>query len=138
MSPARALLALTLLVAAGCAPADPRQALAGEFIDRLFVTIDQAAARELATGLAVEKLDEEIRLRGDQAIDEGTRQPRVSYRFLEWGNPGRADVASLVYELRVAPDGIEAFSHRLILTLRRTGDDWRVSNYTLDEAAAGD
>jgi hypothetical protein len=126
-----ALIALAALAAA-CAPGDPQQAVAEQFIDRVFVVIDQAAARELATGLAISKLDEEIRLRGDVAIDETTRQPRVTYDLLERrGAPGDATV-SLVYTLYVAPDGIDSFTRRLILTMRRVADGWRVANYTLE------
>jgi hypothetical protein len=132
-----AVLATSLVLVSACEPADPRRSVAEQFIDRLFVVIDQAAARELATGLAVEKLDEEIRLRGDAEIDESTRQPRVNYSFLE-GRGGLGDEASsLVYELYVAPDGADSFSRRLILTMRRAGDAWRVSNYSLESPPAG-
>jgi hypothetical protein len=122
----------------GCTSGDPRRVVAEDFIDRLFVTIDQPAARELAVGLAAAKIDEEIRLKGDQAIDDATRQPRINYRFVQHADAGGedatagADAASLVYELHVAPDGADAFSRRLILTLRRADGGWRVANYTLE------
>lgn len=120
-------------LAGACAPADPQQAVAERFIDRLFVEIDQRAARELSVGLATTKIDEEIRLTAGQAIDEATLKPRVHYRFLQraGGQPDEG-TASLVYELRVSPDGVDAFTRRLILTLRRDGDAWRVANYTLE------
>jgi hypothetical protein len=122
----------------GCKSGDPRRAVAEAFIDRLFVTIDQSAARELAVGLAAAKIDEEIRLKGDQAIDETTRQPHINYRFVQHADAGGKDAeagedaSSLVYELHVAPDGADAFSRRLILTLRRADGSWRVANYTLE------
>jgi hypothetical protein len=131
------VLATGLVLASACEPGDPRRAVAEQFIDRLFVVIDQAAARELATGLAVEKLDEEIRLRGDVEIDESTRQPRVSYSLLEGRGDLDDEASSLVYELYVAPDGTDAFSRRLILTMRRAGDAWRVANYTLESPPGG-
>jgi hypothetical protein len=126
-------------LALGCKSGDPRRAVAEDFIDRLFVTIDQPAARELAVGLAAAKIDEEIRLKGDQAIDEATRQPHINYRFVQHADAGGKDpgaggkdATSLVYELHVAPDGADAFSRRLILTLRRADGSWRVANYTLE------
>jgi len=126
-------VALVLVaLALGCRSADPRRAVAEDFIDRLFVTIDQPAARQLAVGLAAAKIDEEIRLKEGQAIDETTRQPRVHYRFIQHADAGTDDASSLVYELHVAPDGADAFTRRLILTLRRGEGSWRVANYTLE------
>ncbi len=126
-----AALAAALLALAGCASSDPRRALAERFIDALFVEIDQPAARTLATGLAASKIDEEIRLKTGQAIDESTRQPSVHYTYVQSAGD-HEDSASLVYDLHVAPDGADAFTRRLILTLRRDGDAWKVANYTLE------
>jgi hypothetical protein len=123
------LVALTAF--ASCRSSDPRQAVAERFIDELFIKIDQPAARELATGLAVSKLDEEIRLKQGQAIDESTRQPQIHYSFVHAAD-GSGDTSSLVYDLRVAPDGADAFTRRLVLTLRRDGGSWKVANYTLE------
>ena len=135
----RLLVAVSVvLLTVACQSPDPRRAVAEEFIDRLFVVIDQHAARELAVGLAVEKLDEEIRLKGDETIDEGTRQPRVTYALLEQRDGSGDDTASLVYELRVAPDGAERFDRHLMLTLRRFEGAWQVANYTLATPAASD
>jgi hypothetical protein len=121
-----------LLALASCRSSDPRQAAAERFIDALFIKIDQPAAHELATGLAASKLDEEIRLKAGQAIDESTRQPRINYTFVQFG-ADQGDTASLVYDLHVAPDGADSFTRRLILTLRQD-DGWKVSNYTLESS----
>lgn len=130
---ALALAGITALLAAGCASSDARRAVAEQFIDRLYVTIDQPAARELAVGLAAAKIDEEIRLKAGQAIDESTRQPSIHYSFVKHGDDGTGGTSSLTYDLHIAPDGADAFTRRLILTLRRDGDGWRVANYTLDD-----
>lgn len=110
--------------------------MAEEFIERQFVTIDQVRAKELAVGLAIAKLDEEIRLKGDQVIDDTTRKPNVSYELIESRAEPDGDVASLVYTLHVVPDGVEPFTSRLILTLRRGEQGWRIANYSLDAAPA--
>jgi hypothetical protein len=128
---------VTAAATAACSTPDPRRAVAEAFIDQLFVVIDQQAARELATGLAIAKLDEELRLRGDVQIDESTRQPRVTYTFRESRGDVSDEASSLVYDLHVAPDGTDAFTRRLILTVRRVGDVWRVGNYTLEATAVG-
>ncbi len=120
--------------ALGCEPADPRRGVAEDFIDRLFVVIDQHSARELATGLAVKKLDEEIRLRGDVQIDTATRQPHVTYSFIESRGDASQPASSVVYELHVSLDGADEFTRRLVLTLRQIESEWRVGNYTLEAA----
>ena len=126
-----AILTLTMLAMPGCHSSDPRQATAERFIDELFIKIDQPGARRLATGLAASKIDDEIRLKDGQAIDDTTRQPRIHYTFVQAG-PEQDDAASLVYDLHVAPDGADAFTRRLVLTVRQDGGAWKVANYTLD------
>ena len=128
---------VTLLVAivaslAACESADPRRAVAERFIDQLFVRIDQHGARELTTGLATSKIDEEIRLKAGQQIDDATRQPSVAYGLVQATGDDAAPTASLVYDLHVSPDGADTFTRRLILTVRKDGDQWKVSNYTLE------
>ncbi len=127
-----AFVALATTLLAGCTSSDPRRGVAEQFIDRLYVRIDQPAARELAVGLAAAKIDEEIRLKAGQAIDESTRQPSVHYSFVQHGDDGQGGTSSVVYELHVSPDGADAFTNKLILTLRRDGEAWRVANYTLE------
>src|SRR6266849_1771951 len=119
-SPLAAALVAALLLAGGCHSSDPRQALAEHFIDALFIKIDQPSARELATGLAASKIDEEIRLKTGQAIDESTRQPTIHYTFVQLGG-SENESASLVYDLHVSADGADSFTQRLILTLRQDG-----------------
>jgi hypothetical protein len=118
-------------ILAGCESADPRRAVAERFIDQLFVRIDQHAARELTTGLATSKIDEEIRLKAGQQIDESTRQPSVAYGLVQ-ASRDDGPTASLVYDLHVSPDGADTFTQRLVLTVRKEGDAWKVSNYTLE------
>ena len=127
-------LVAALFLAAACHSSDPRQALAERFIDALFIRIDQPSARELATGLAASKIDEEIRLKAGQAIDESTRQPAIHYTFVQVGS-AQEDSASLVYDLHVSPDGADSFTRRLILTLRQNSGSWKVANYTLETPA---
>jgi hypothetical protein len=124
-------------LAPGCHSSDPRRAAAERFMDELFIKIDQQAARRLTTGLATSKVDEEIRLKAGQQIDESTRQPSIHYTFAQSGG-SEGDTASLVYDLHVAPDGADAFTRRLILTMRRDGGEWKVANYTLESPSIPD
>jgi len=128
---ALATLALMSVALPGCQSSDARQAVAERFIDELYIKIDQPAARRLAIGLAASKIDEEIRLKDGQAIDDTTRQPHIHYTFVQ-ADAAQDDAASLVYDLHVAPDGADAFTRRLVLTVRREDGAWKVANYTLD------
>jgi hypothetical protein len=132
----RTIVLLLAVVASACRSSDPRRAVAERFIDELYVEIDQAAARELATGLAVSKLDDEIRLKQGQEIDAATRQPHIGYTFVQADAAG-GETSSLVYDLRVTPDGADAFTRRLVLTLRQVDGAWKVANYTLEAPPGG-
>jgi hypothetical protein len=133
---ARLAFVAAIALLGGCAPSDPVERVATDFIQRLFVDVDQARAKEVATGVAVAKLDEEIRLRGDQEIDAETRKPYVTWELIERRGEPDGAIASLVYALHVQPDGVDPFTRQLMLTLRRGDDGWRVGNYTLADSAA--
>ena len=79
-----ALLSLGLMGLTACGR-DLRtaQGVAEEFVDQHYVFIDLPRAREYTVGLALQKLDEEIRLTAGQAIDLSTRKPKIHYRLLE-------------------------------------------------------
>jgi hypothetical protein len=121
--------ALAALSAVGCnsAGGTPRSA-AEAFLDAHYVGIDLEAARPLCVGLALDKLDKEVALVRDAAIDAETRQPRVTYRIEE--SRDGADRAQYAYVLDIHPDGADIFHKLVVLSLRREGEGWRVSNYT--------
>jgi len=123
------LCAALLLALAGCQGEGDTtpQGAAEAFIDRHYVEIDLLKARELTAGLARSKLDEELRLTSGQAIDVGTRKPRVYYKLLQ-RRESRGRTA-FVYELTIRPDGGGEFTRKLMIRVRKEQAGWRVSNY---------
>jgi len=104
------------------------QGVAEEFMDQHYVHIDLEKAKEYTAGLALQKINEEIRLTRGQAIDASTRKPRVHYRLLE-KKEGRERV-SFIYEATIQAEDTPDFTRRLLITARKDGKEWRVSNFT--------
>jgi hypothetical protein len=122
-------LAWTTIAVPGCTPAgDSPRATAEAFLDAHYVNIDLEAARPLCVGLALDKLEKEVALTRDAAIDAETRKPRITYRIEE--SRDDADRAQYAYVLEIHPDGADVFRKLVLLSLRQEADGWRVSNYT--------
>jgi hypothetical protein len=122
-------LAWTTIVVHGCTPSgESPRATAEAFLDAHYVDIDLEAARPLCTGLALDKLDKEVALTRDAAIDAETRKPRVTYRLEESSDD--ADRAQYAYILEIHADGADVFRKLVLLSLRKDAEGWRVSNYT--------
>ncbi len=122
-------LAWTTIPVLGCTPAgESPRATAEAFLDAHYVDIDLEAARPLCAGLALDKLDKEVALTRDAAIDAETRKPRVTYRIEE--SRDDADRAQYAYLLEIHADGADVFRKLVLLSLRQEAEGWRVSNYT--------
>ncbi|MBI2989542.1 MAG: hypothetical protein HYY45_22510 [Deltaproteobacteria bacterium] len=104
------------------------QGVVEEFVDQHYVHINLQKAREYAVGLALEKINEEIRLTSGQTIDAATRKPRVHYRLLEKKNGEQR--ASFIYEGTIQAEDAPEFSRRWLILARKEGDQWRVANFT--------
>ena len=104
------------------------QGVAEEFVDQHYVNIDLPKAKEYAVGLALQKIDEELRLTAGQAIDASTRKPSVHYRLVE-KKEGEGRV-SFLYEGTICAEDAPDFTRRWLVTTRNDGDRWRVSNFT--------
>lgn len=99
-----------------------------EFVDQHYVHINLDKAKQYAVGLALEKINEELRLTAGQVIDASTRKPRIHYRLLEKKeSPGRA---SFLYEGTIRAEDAPEFTRRWLILARKEGDRWRVSNFT--------
>ena len=129
-----AALVVALLAGMGCGP-DPSSArgMAERFLDAHYVRIDLPASSELTSGVAHQKVDDEIALTRGVAIDAATRQPTIHYR-LEEERDGGDGATRFVYRLTIVPDDADRFHRRVLLTLRRADEGWTVSNY---EESAG-
>ena len=118
-------LALALVA---CRP-DERtaQGTAERFIDEHYVQINLAAAKPLCVGLATKKLEEEERLVAGQVIDDSTRKPTVHYKLIDKKEEG--DRPSFVFEGRIQVDTDDTLVRKWIVTTRREGEAWKVSNF---------
>ena len=104
------------------------QGVVEEFVDQHYVHIDLQKAKEYSVGLALQKINEEIRLTSGQVIDASTRKPRIHYRLLE--KKEGEQQASFLYEGTIRAEDAPEFSRRWLIVARKEGDRWRVSNFT--------
>jgi len=104
------------------------QGVAEEFLDQHYVEINLQKAKEYSVGLALEKINDEIRLTSGQAIDASTRKPKVHYRLLEKKEAeGRVQ---FLYQGTIQAEDAPEFTRRWLIAARKDGDRWRVSNFT--------
>jgi len=123
-----ALLGLLASVLPACGrDLQTAQGIAEEFVDHHYVFIDLPRAREYAIGLALQKIDEEIRLTSGQAIDVATRKPKVHYRLLE--KKEGQNRASFLYEGTIQAEDAPEFKRRWMVFARKAEDHWRISNF---------
>jgi hypothetical protein len=104
------------------------QGVAEEFVDQHYVHIDIQKAKQYAVGLALEKLNEEIRLTKGQIIDASTQKPKVNYALLE--KKEGANRASFLYEGTIRSDDGTTFTRKWLIAARKEGNQWRVSNFS--------
>ena len=102
--------------------------IAEEFVDQHYIHIDLQKSKEYSVGLALQKINDEIRLTAGQVIDASTRKPAVHYRLLEKkSGEGRA---SFLFEGTIRAEDAPEFTRRWLITTRKEGARWRVSNFT--------
>ena len=104
------------------------QGVVEEFVDQHYVHIDLPKAKAYAVSVALEKINEEIRLTAGQQIDASTRKPKVNYQLLEKKESGER--ASFLYEGTIQSDDGTSFTRKWLVAARKEGDRWRVSNFT--------
>ena len=128
LAPIVVLAAIVTLTATACpAPNSPR-GVVDRFIAAHYMAIDLKAAEPLCTGLALDKLHEEMRLTEGQHIDETTRKPIVHYKL----TAKRESPDHVQYMFRATidvPDG-GSFERNWMITARKQADTWKVSNFS--------
>lgn len=122
-----ALLFFLLLAACG-RDMSTAQGVAEEFVDRHYVAMDLKRSRDLTVSIALEKVNEQIRLIGSHKIDASTQKPRVSYKLLEKKESDRR--SSYLFEGTIQGGDNTSFTRQWLITARKEGDEWRVSNFT--------
>jgi hypothetical protein len=78
--------------------------------------------------LALQKINEEIRLTAGHKIDASTQKPKINYRLLE--KKEGENRASYLYEGLVNSDDGHSFTRKWLIVARKEGALWRVSNFT--------
>jgi hypothetical protein len=104
------------------------QGVVEEFVDQHYVEINLQKAKQYAVGLALQKLDEEIRLTAGHKIDASTQKPRIHYRLLE--KKEGENRASYLYEGTINSDDGHSFTRKWLIAARKEGAQWRVSNFS--------
>ncbi|HEY7555976.1 MAG TPA: hypothetical protein VIH18_14335 [Candidatus Binatia bacterium] len=107
------------------------QGVVEEFVDQRFVQFDLAKAKLYAVSIALEKVNEELRLTAGHNIDASTQKPRINYKLLEKRESDRR--ASFLYEGTITSDDGTSFTRKWLIAARKEGSDWRVSNFTESE-----
>ncbi len=130
-APFTRLLALTVLVAVSawaCSPKHGPRAAVDRFIAAHYIDIDLKATEPLCTGLALEKIRDEIRLTQGQMIDASTRKPTIYYKLK--AEQRAADHVSYLFVATIeVPDG-GSFKKKWMITARQEGGKWMISNYS--------
>jgi hypothetical protein len=120
---------ILLMLLSGCGhDLKSAQGIAEEFVDQHYVNIDIPKAKQYAVGLALEKLNEEIRLTAGQTIDASTQKPRINYRLLE--KKDGESRASFLYEGTIRSDDGSSFTRKWLIAVRKEANQWRVSNFS--------
>ena len=126
--PALVILSWALFLSACGRDLGTAQGVVEEFVDQHYVHIDLPKAKTYAVSVALEKINEEIRLTAGQQIDASTRKPKVNYQLLEKKESGRS--AAFLYEGTIQSDDGTSFTRKWLVAARKESDGWRVSNFT--------
>jgi hypothetical protein len=123
-----AALLLAAFMLSGCTPKNSARGVVDRFIEAHYIAINLAATEPLCTGLALDKIHQEIKLTQGQMIDESTRKPVVHYT-LQHQRDDR-DHITFLFKARIdVPDG-GSFSKFWMITARKDGEVWKISNYS--------
>ncbi len=118
----------------GCSRSDSAQGVADQFMQAYYVQIDQAQALELSSGLAHERLRQELQqvapLRRGGSLEQA--RPKVSYTLAHAQPEGRQVL--LVYDLTISPPQVEPILKKILLITEPVGEQWKVINFTETDA----
>ena len=104
------------------------QGVADEFVDQHYVNFDLQKAKAYTVSLALDKVNEEIRLTAGQKIDASTQKPKINYRLLEKKEGEQR--ASYLYEGTIRSNDGSSFTRKWLIAASKESDQWRVSNFT--------
>ncbi len=122
---------LLLVMLAGCTPKSAT-AVADKFVDLYFVEIDQKKALPLTSGLAHQKIEEELSLVADirRSYEPDAAKPSIFYSRMSQSESG--DHARFTYDLTIRQGRDETHRHALISGERVEGK-WTIANFIVQE-----
>ena len=125
--------AVLLLLLAACTPRSP-EAVGDKFVDYYLVEMDQGRAMALASGLAHDMLERELRdvasIRKQMGYMPADARPEIYYQRTGSRDDGGGKV--LIYDVTVKHQ--QDTSHKSCqVALRREGDAWKVVFYKLSD-----
>ena len=123
-----AALAVAILLLVSCTKSNSARGVVDRFINVHYMAIDLKDAEPLCTGLALDKLHQEMKLTAGQKIDDSTRKPVIHYK-LKAERDGNDRVEYVFRATIDVPDGGE-FEKNWMITARKEGDTWKVSNFS--------
>jgi hypothetical protein len=123
-------LAMVIAIfATGCGrDLNSAQGVVEEFVDQRFVQFDLSKAKLYAVSIALQKVNEELRLTAGHKIDASTQKPRIHYKLLEKKENDKR--ASFLYEGTINDGDGTSFTRKWLISARKDGSHWRVSNFT--------
>lgn len=123
-----AAAALATAVLAACVPPNSARGVVDRFIEAYYIAIDLKAAAPLCTGLALDKIHQELALTAGQKIDESTRKPLIHYKLKQ--ERGSPDHTMFLFAATIdVPDG-GSFDKKWMIAARKEGKDWKISNFS--------
>jgi hypothetical protein len=122
---------LCLLIASlGCSREHNAQGVADRFVQAYYVLIDQGQALDFSTGLARERLRQELQqvapLRRAGSLEQA--RPKVSYALVRTQPEGRQIL--FVYDLTITPPQVEPILKKILIITEQLGEEWKEINFT--------
>lgn len=125
-------LILGFIFAVACGGDNSAEGVAEEFLYRYFIELDQEHALELSSGLAEEKLREEMELlrgiRNDPNLDLSEHRPFIEYELVERRSRDVGQEA-FIYKIAISSKGGGKHFRQIVLTTTRVNGAWKVQNF---------
>ncbi|MFQ5651068.1 MAG: hypothetical protein ACE5IY_14100 [bacterium] len=130
--PLLSTILVTLGLLSACGHDNSAQGVANEFLFRYFIELNQRSALELSTGLAQDKLEEEIELtqsvRMTPNLDLAQHKPFLDYELVKTQQRDENSL-TLFYDVTIeSPEGAD-IKREIVLTTVRLDGVWKVSNF---------
>jgi hypothetical protein len=117
-----------MTVMAACTPPNSARGVVDRFIEARYILIDHDKMQSLCTGLALDKIHEEMKLTEGQPIDQSTRKPVVHYTLQKSRTEG--EKTTFLFKARIdVPEG-GTFQKFWMITAKNDGGTWKISNYS--------